>query len=85
MLSDRCPLSPVCMSVYNVGVCGQTVGWIKIKYVTEVGLAPGHTQHTVLDWDPAPPPQRATASNFQPRRCGLMSNYVDHLLSFLSF
>ena len=30
---------------------------------TEVGLGPGHT---VLDGDPAPPPQRGTARNFGP-------------------
>ena len=32
--------------------CGQTVGWIKMKHGTEVGLVPGHI---VLDGDPAPP------------------------------
>jgi len=32
--------------------CGQTVGWIKIKLGTEVGLGPGYI---VLDGDPAPP------------------------------
>jgi len=32
--------------------CGQTVGWIKIPFGTEVGLGPGHT---VIDEDPAPP------------------------------
>jgi len=30
--------------------CGQTVGWIKMKLGTEVGLG-----HIVLDGDPAPP------------------------------
>jgi len=32
--------------------CGQTVGWIKMKLGTEVGLGP---RHTVLDGDRAPP------------------------------
>ena len=32
---------------------GQTVGWIKMPLVTEVGLGPGDI---VLDGDPAPPP-----------------------------
>ena len=32
--------------------CDQTVGWIKTKLGTEVGLDPGHI---VLDGDPAPP------------------------------
>jgi len=45
--------------------CGQTVGWIKMKLGTEVGLGPGHI---VLDVDPAlpSPPQSGTAPNFLP-------------------
>jgi len=43
------PLS--CLSVMLV-YCGQTVGWIKLPLVTEVGVGPGDT---VLDGDPAPP------------------------------
>ena len=39
--------------------CGQTVGRIKIKLGTEVGLGPGHT---MLDGDPAPPTERGTAT-----------------------
>ena len=35
--------------------CGQTVGWIKMKPGTEVGLNPGHI---VLDGDPAPAPPK---------------------------
>jgi len=35
--------------------CGQMVGWIKMKLGMQVGLGPGHT---VLDGDPAPPPQK---------------------------
>jgi len=44
------PVCPVCLSVTLV-YCGQTVGWIKVKLGTEVGLGPGHI---VLDVDPAP-------------------------------
>ena len=44
MLSDRC-LS--CLSVTMV-YCGQTVGWIKMKLGTQVGLGPGHI---ILDGD----------------------------------
>jgi len=55
------PLSvlDVCTLVY----CGQTVGWIKKKLVTEVGLGPGHI---ALDGDPAPPSQRAQPPIFGP-------------------
>jgi len=37
---------------------GQTVGRIKMKLGTQVGLGPGHI---ALDGDPAPPPQRGRA------------------------
>jgi len=47
MLSDRCPVLSVTL-VY----CGQTAGWIKMPFGTEVGLGPGHM---VLDGDRAPP------------------------------
>jgi len=43
--------------------CGQTVGRIKMKLVTQVGLGPGHI---VLAGHPAPLPQRGTAPNFRP-------------------
>jgi len=33
--------------------CGQTVGWIKMKIGTQVGLGPGYI---VLNGDPAPLP-----------------------------
>jgi len=33
--------------------CGQTVGWIKMKLGTEVGIAQAHI---VLDGNPDPPP-----------------------------
>ena len=40
------------LSVCNAGVCCRTVGWIKMKLGTEIGLGSGHT---VLDGDPALP------------------------------
>jgi len=43
--------------------CGQTVGWIKIKLGTEVGLGLGHI---VLDGDPAPLAKKGTDSTFRP-------------------
>jgi len=60
MLSDHC-LS-VCLSCLSVTlVCGgQTVGWIKMKLDMQVGLGPGHT---VLDGDPASPPQKGGAAH----------------------
>jgi len=56
MLSDRCLSCHVCpvLSVTFVH-CGQTVGQIKMKLGTRVGLGPGHI---VLDGDPAPPPPK---------------------------
>ena len=46
--------------------CGQTVGWIKMKLGTKVGLSPGHI---VLDGDPAPPPQRGTFPQLSAHVC----------------
>ena len=57
MLSDRCPVCHI-LSVRSV-YCGQTVECIRIPLGTEVGLGPGHT---VLDGEPAPPTERATAA-----------------------
>jgi len=57
------------MSVYPVSLpvtlvyCGQTVGWIKMKLDTVIGL---RTSHIVLDGDPAPPQKGDTAPNFRP-------------------
>ena len=45
-----CSWSVVCLSVTLVH-CDQTVGRIKMKLGTQVGLGPGHT---LLDGDPAP-------------------------------
>ena len=61
VLSVRC-LS-VCLSVLSIlsclsatlVYCGQMIGWIMVKLGTKVGLGPGPT---VLDEDPAPPPQK---------------------------
>jgi len=57
-----CYRSVVCLSVTLV-YCGQTVGRMKMKLGTQVGLGPGHI---VLDGDPAPHPQRSSAPNFRP-------------------
>jgi len=45
--------------------CGQTSGWIKMALGTEMGLGPGYI---VLDWDPAPLPQKGAEPlpNFRP-------------------
>ena len=57
MQSFRClSVLSVCLSVTFMH-CGQTVGQIKTKLGTQVGLGPGHI---VLDGDPAPPTQRGT-------------------------
>jgi len=63
MLSDRCAVClsvclSVCPSVCNVGYCGETVGWIKVKLGLKAGLDPGHI---ALDGEPAPPPQKKEA------------------------
>ena len=69
MLSDRCPVCltvcPVCLSV-TLLYCGQTVGWIKMKLGTGVGLGSGHI---VLDGDPAPPPQKGHSSPISAHVC----------------
>jgi len=54
-----CPVLS-CLSVTLV-YCGQTVGWIKTKLGTQVGLASGQI---VLYGNPAPLPQRDTHPNF---------------------
>ena len=47
-------LSYLCLCVLSVTLvyCGQTVGWIKMKLGTEVGIGPCHI---VLDGDSVPP------------------------------
>ena len=78
MPSDRC-LSvclSACPSVWlsvMLVYCGKTVGWIKMKLGTEVGLGSGHF---VLDGDPAPP-QRGTAPQFSAHICcGQMAGWI---------
>ena len=70
---------PVCLSVTLV-YCGQTVGWIKMKRGTQVGLAPGHT---LLDRDPASLPQGGTASNF--RSIPVVAKWLDELRCHLAW
>jgi len=54
--------------------CGQTVGWIKMKLGTEVGLGPGHI---VLDRDPASCPQKGHSHPIFARVCcGQMAGLV---------
>jgi len=55
-------LSCLCVLSVMLVYCGQTVGRIKTKLDTQVGLVPG----TLLDGNPAPPPQRGTAPIFGP-------------------
>ena len=53
-------LSDSCLSVLSVTLvyCGQTDGWIKMKFGMQVGM--------LLHGDRAPPPQRGTAPSFRP-------------------
>jgi len=65
-----------CLFVLSVTFvhCGQTVARIKMKHGMHVGLGPGHT---VLDLDPAPPPQRGTAPQFSAHICcGQMAAWI---------
>jgi len=72
MLSDRCPVClSVCLSFCPVlsatlVYCGRTVGRIKMKLRTQVGLGPGHI---VLDGDPAPLPKGAQSPQFSAHIC----------------
>ena len=69
------PLSvcPVCLSVTLV-YYGQTVGRIKMKLGTQVGLGP---DHIVLGGDTAVPPQRGTAPQFSANICrGQMAAWI---------
>jgi len=67
VLSNRCLF--VCLSLclvlsVTLVYCGQTVGRIKMKLGTQVGLDPGHI---VLDGDPGPPPPKGhSPPNFLP-------------------
>ena len=74
MLSDRYPVCLSCLSVCDVGVLCQTVGEMKMKLGTEVGLGSGHI---VLDGDPASPPNRAQPPNFLAHvRCGQVAGLI---------
>ena len=69
-LCYRSVVCPVCLSVLSVTLvhCGQTVGRIKMKLDTQVGLDYGHI---VLDgdWGPSSTPQRGTAPQFSTHIC----------------
>jgi len=56
------------LSVLSVTLvyCGQTIGWIKIKLGTDVGLGPGHI---MLDEDPAPPLKKGAQPQFSAHIC----------------
>jgi len=76
MLSVRC-LSVLSCPVLSVTFvhCGQAVGRIKMELGMQVGLGPGHI---VLDGDPAPPPQRGTATTQFSAHicCGQMAAWI---------
>ena len=66
-----CYRSVVCLSVCPVlsvtlVYCAQTVGRIKMKLGTQVGLVPGHI---VLGGDPAPPPLKGHSPQFSAHIC----------------
>jgi len=66
MLSDHCLYVCLsCLSCLSVTLVyrDKTVGWIKTKVGTEVGLGPGRI---VIDRNPAPLPKRGIAPNFRP-------------------
>jgi len=75
MLSDPC-LSCMSCPVLSVTLvyCGQTVGWIKMKLGTQIGLSHGNI---VLDWDAAPSPKRAQPPNFRP--ISVVAKWLDEL------
>ena len=59
--------------------CGQTVGWIKMKLGTEVGLGPGDI---MLDGDPTPPPLKGHSSQFSANvHCGQTAGWTKLPLS----
>jgi len=66
------------MTVY----CDQTVGWIKMKLGMQVGLGHGHT---VLDGDPASPPQKGGGAEPPPQfsahvHCGQTAGWIKTVL-----
>jgi len=65
-----------CLSVLSVTLlyCGQTVGWIKMKIGTQVGLGPGHI---VLDRDPACPSPKGHSPKFSAHIfCDKMAGWI---------
>ena len=72
------PYRMVVLSYLSVTLvyCGQTVGWIRMKLGTEVGLGSGHI---VLDGDELPPIplKRGTAPNFLPM--SVVAQWLDRL------
>jgi len=79
MPSDHCLSCLACLSAVW-GNCGQTVGWIKMKLGTEVGLGPGHI---VLDGDPAPhlPKKGHSSAHFLAHvYCGQTAGWIKVLL-----
>jgi len=69
-------LSVRCLSVLSVTMvyCSQTVGRIKMKLGTQVGLGPGHI---VLGGDPAPPALKGHSPQFSTHiRCGQMDAWI---------
>ena len=64
-LGDRLYQTVVCLSCLSVTFvhCGKTVGRIKMKLGTQVGLGPGHI---MLEGDPAPSPKGAQPPIFSP-------------------
>jgi len=64
--------------------CGQTAGWIKMPFGTDIGIGPGHI---VLDGDLAfALPQRGTAPSFRPMsivaKRSPISATAEHLLQY---
>ena len=71
-----CPVCPVLSCHVTLAYCGQTVGRIKMKLGTQVGLGTGHI---VLDGDQASPPQKKKRTHHQFSThvcCGQTSGYV---------
>ena len=73
MLSDRCPVLSVGLSVsVTLVYSGQTVGRIKTKLGMQVGLGPGHD---VLDGDP--PPKKRHSPQFSANvYCGQTAGWI---------
>jgi len=66
---------PVCLSICNVCVCDQTVGFVTMTLCMQVGLVPGHI---VLDGGHSSPSLKgAQLPNFRP--ISLVANWLDGL------